>query len=276
VRKLVLSLAVVAASGAYVARQVSTEEGGATALLGRLGLPVAASGDRQLAMSVSAEGEMPPLLLDPVTPQPAEVAQPAPPPAEVAALPPLPEPVAPVLPSPPPAAEPAPPAATFERGDRGVGGGRGRIPGFDGPTFTPPRPQLAPALPPVAALPQPAPTPTPAPFPEPQSQALAAVGKYHDGTYTGSRADAYFGMVQVRAHVEGGRLVSVEVLDYPADRRTSRRINDYALPVMETEVVAAQSANVNIISGATLTVLAYMRSLRGAPPGGMIPCARRA
>jgi uncharacterized protein with FMN-binding domain len=58
--------------------------------------------------------------------------------------------------------------------------------------------------------------------------------------------------------------VSVDVLQYPADRRTSRSINAQALPMLESEVVRAQSDRVNIISGATLTSAAYLRSLNGA------------
>jgi uncharacterized protein with FMN-binding domain len=80
----------------------------------------------------------------------------------------------------------------------------------------------------------------------------------------GSRVDAYWGIVQVRAVIKGGKLASVDVLDYPSDRRTSQEINRYALPLLQREVVQAQGANVNIISGATLTAVAYLRSLRSA------------
>ena len=70
--------------------------------------------------------------------------------------------------------------------------------------------------------------------------------------------------MQVQANIQNGRLASVEVLQYPADRRTSRRINDDALPMLESEVISAQSARVDIISGATLTSRAYLRSLNSA------------
>jgi len=85
-----------------------------------------------------------------------------------------------------------------------------------------------------------------------------------DGSYRGPITDAYYGQVQVQANVQGGRLVSVDVLQYPADRRTSRAINSHALPILESEVVTAQSSHVDLVSGATLTSSAYLRSLNKA------------
>ncbi len=73
-----------------------------------------------------------------------------------------------------------------------------------------------------------------------------------------------WGMVRVQAVIQNGQLKNVQALDYPSDRRTSQRINQQALPWLETEVIQAQSANVDIISGATLTSQAYMRSLQAA------------
>ena len=50
----------------------------------------------------------------------------------------------------------------------------------------------------------------------------------------------------------------------PSDRRTSVMINRQALPMLRDEVVQAQSANVDVISGATLTSEAFIRSIGGA------------
>jgi uncharacterized protein with FMN-binding domain len=54
------------------------------------------------------------------------------------------------------------------------------------------------------------------------------------------------------------------VLQYPSDRRTSIAINRRALPVLRSEAIAAQSANVDIVSGATLTSEAFIESLGAA------------
>jgi uncharacterized protein with FMN-binding domain len=88
--------------------------------------------------------------------------------------------------------------------------------------------------------------------------------RYIDGTFTGPVTDAYYGLVQIQAIVQGGRLAGIKVLQYPSDRRTSVAINHQALPMLRSEVVAAQGAKVDIISGATLTSEAFIKSLGGA------------
>src|SRR5438309_2004276 len=82
---------------------------------------------------------------------------------------------------------------------------------------------------------------------------VAANRRYRDGSFIGPVYDAYYGLVQVQANVRGGSLVSIDVLQYPAHRSTSRAINNHALPMLESEVIRAQSIHVDIISGATLT-----------------------
>lgn len=89
-------------------------------------------------------------------------------------------------------------------------------------------------------------------------------GGYADGAYTGPAEDAYYGLVQVQAIVQNGRLVAIKVLQYPSHRRTSVFINRQALPALRDEVVKAQSADVDIISGATLTSKAFIRSVDAA------------
>ena len=85
-----------------------------------------------------------------------------------------------------------------------------------------------------------------------------------DGAYAGPITDAYYGPIQIQALIRDGRLVALKVLKYPSDRRTSIRINRQALPMLRDEAISAQSANVDIISGATLTSRAFIQSLGGA------------
>lgn len=99
---------------------------------------------------------------------------------------------------------------------------------------------------------------------------VVANGSYADGTYTGPTTDAYYGPMRIQAIVQGGRLVAIKVLAYPSDRRTSVAINRQALPMLRDEVIAAQSARVDIISGATLTSKAFIESL-GAALGQAVP-----
>jgi len=108
-------------------------------------------------------------------------------------------------------------------------------------------------------LPRPRPTP-PAKLVQTQVAANDSSG-LRNGTYTGPSENAYYGRVQVQVTIAGQKIASVKVLDYPQDRRTSRYINSQALPLLQQEVIAADSANVDTISGATLTSEAYIRSL---------------
>lgn len=109
----------------------------------------------------------------------------------------------------------------------------------------------------------PPPTPTPAQTSS-SSNASQPQGQYKDGTYTGSVADAYYGYVQVQVTVSGGRITSVTFLQYPDTHSTSIAINNQAMPYLQQEAIQAQSANVNIVSGATDTSVAFQQSLQSA------------
>lgn len=89
-------------------------------------------------------------------------------------------------------------------------------------------------------------------------------GMFKNGSYTGSAQDAYYGTVEVQATIASGKITDVTFLLYPSDRSTSRFINSQAMPMLTQEAVAAQSANVNIVSGATETSLAFRQSLADA------------
>lgn len=97
-----------------------------------------------------------------------------------------------------------------------------------------------------------------------QSPATASGGQYRDGTYTGSQADAQWGFVQVKAVISQGKITDVQFLEYPADRSRSRYINYIADPELTSEAISAQSAQVDIISGATDSSEAFMQSLANA------------
>lgn len=98
----------------------------------------------------------------------------------------------------------------------------------------------------------------------PPPKSTVASGLYANGTYTGSAANAYYGTVQIQAVVQNGKLASVQFLQYPSDRSTSRYINGQAMPILKSEAIQAQSSNVNIVSGATDTSQAFQQSLHSA------------
>ena len=92
----------------------------------------------------------------------------------------------------------------------------------------------------------------------------AANALYKDGQYDGNAADAYYGLVQVRAIIQGGKLTDVVFLSYPNDRSQSIQINTYATPILKAEAIKAQSAKVNMVTGATNTSRAFINSLTTA------------
>ncbi|HEX7735643.1 MAG TPA: FMN-binding protein [Ktedonobacteraceae bacterium] len=87
---------------------------------------------------------------------------------------------------------------------------------------------------------------------------------YKDGTYTGSVADAQWGNVQVQVVIQSGKISNVTFLEYPNERDRSVRINQSADPQLINEVIQAQSANVDIVTGATDTSEAFIQSLTDA------------
>ncbi|MDE2144453.1 MAG: FMN-binding protein [Patescibacteria group bacterium] len=89
-------------------------------------------------------------------------------------------------------------------------------------------------------------------------------GMYTDGTYTGSPADAYYGTVQVAAIISGGKLSNIRFMQYPSDTGHSIYVSEVALPMLKQEAIQAQSANVDIVSGATETSGAFQQSLQSA------------
>jgi len=92
----------------------------------------------------------------------------------------------------------------------------------------------------------------------------ATSGQYKDGTYTGSVADAYYGNVQVQAVIQNGVIADVQFLQYPSDNGTSAGISQRSMPLLKSEAISAQSAAVDIISGATQTSQAFQQSLTAA------------
>ena len=83
-------------------------------------------------------------------------------------------------------------------------------------------------------------------------------------TVNGPAVDTAYGLVQVQVRLQGHRIVSAKAIDYPMGTGQDRAINSYAIPVLQHETVAAQSARVDTVSGATYTSDGYRRSLQAA------------
>ncbi len=83
-------------------------------------------------------------------------------------------------------------------------------------------------------------------------------------TYAGDEVMTPYGVVQVQITVAGGRITKSEVLQVPWSDRHDQMINSQAVPVYNEEAVAAQSAQIDAVSGATVTWEGYTHSLQSA------------
>lgn len=84
------------------------------------------------------------------------------------------------------------------------------------------------------------------------------------GTYTGDTASTQWGPVQVRITVADGKITDATAVQYPSGNGKDQEINAYALPILAQEAVAAQSAQIDHVSGATVTSDGYVQSLQSA------------
>lgn len=81
---------------------------------------------------------------------------------------------------------------------------------------------------------------------------------------TGSTADTRWGPVQVAITVAGGKITDVSVVQFPNGNGKDQEINSYALPILIDETKQAQSAKIDMVSGATVTSEGYLTSLQSA------------
>ncbi|MFC8425119.1 FMN-binding protein [Streptomyces sp. NPDC057236] len=84
-----------------------------------------------------------------------------------------------------------------------------------------------------------------------------------NGTVTGDAARTQYGAVQVRLTVSGGKITKAEAVRAPAGGQ-SDRITSNAVPRLNQAAVAAQSAEIDAVSGATYTSSGYKKSLQSA------------
>jgi uncharacterized protein with FMN-binding domain len=108
---------------------------------------------------------------------------------------------------------------------------------------------------PTAAAPAPA-APAPAPAPAPAARPT--------GTFPGSTVQTRYGPVQVSVTIANGTITEVTALQLTNDGGRSVAISAQAAPILRSEVLAAQSAKVSNVSGATYTTRGYLTSLQAA------------
>ena len=83
-------------------------------------------------------------------------------------------------------------------------------------------------------------------------------------TVNGTVAPTQWGPVQVQVTLSGTRITDVAAIVYPSGNGHDASINAYALPLLRQQVLSAQSAQIDGVSGATVTSDGYRTSLQAA------------
>ena len=86
----------------------------------------------------------------------------------------------------------------------------------------------------------------------------------NSGTFTGDAVTTRWGVVQVQITVADGTITAAKALQYPNENGKDQQINAYAIPLLNSEVTQAQSAEIDAVSGATVTSNGYLQSLQSA------------
>ena len=97
----------------------------------------------------------------------------------------------------------------------------------------------------------------------PTSGGSDTAGLYANGTWTGAVEQEPWGAFEVQVVIADGRIANVNLVESPSDRH-STRINQVAVPLLTQSAIAAQSAQVDTVSGATWTSESYAASLQSA------------
>ncbi len=96
------------------------------------------------------------------------------------------------------------------------------------------------------------------------SRSSTAKGGSAASVVNGTVAQTQWGPVQVQVRIANHRITDVKALVYPTGSGHDQSINSYALPLLRQEVLSAQSARIDGVSGATVTTGGYRESLQAA------------
>lgn len=107
-------------------------------------------------------------------------------------------------------------------------------------------------------------TPSSTPSGTPTPAAPTATASPATTVITGSAVDTRYGAVQVKVTFSGTRITAVDTIQSPDGSGRDIAINQQAIPILQQEVLASQSANIDTVSGATYTSEGYIRSVQSA------------
>jgi uncharacterized protein with FMN-binding domain len=94
------------------------------------------------------------------------------------------------------------------------------------------------------------------------AQTQANTSSNVSGTYTGNAVNVGYGIVQVKITVSNGKITDAQAVQAPNGRND--RYTNMSVPVLRQRTLAAQSANINGVSGASYTSYGWYTSLVSA------------
>lgn len=90
------------------------------------------------------------------------------------------------------------------------------------------------------------------------------VGNQMERVVLGAPIPSVHGIVQVRATFMGTKLTAITVVNLPHDNNYSWLDSRAAAPILGQEAINKQSSDIDVVSGATFTSIAYKSSLQAA------------
>jgi uncharacterized protein with FMN-binding domain len=102
----------------------------------------------------------------------------------------------------------------------------------------------------------------PAPVQAPATTPAAPVTNSINGTFSGPVVDVSYGNVQVQITVTNGKITDAQALIAPTGKND--KYTQKALPILKQQTLAAQSTNIQGVSGASYTTYGWRKSLQGA------------
>ena len=107
---------------------------------------------------------------------------------------------------------------------------------------------------------EPTKTATPTPTPTPTKTTTAG----YTGVVSGNTAQTRWGPVQVELTISNGKITAAKALQYPNSDGRSASISSQAIPYLVQQTLAAQSANIQGVGGASYTSYGWYQSLMSA------------
>lgn len=83
-------------------------------------------------------------------------------------------------------------------------------------------------------------------------------------TVQGATENTRYGNVQIQLTVDNSTITDVTALQYPNTDRKDQQINSRAIPQLVNQVLSAQSAQIDGVSGATYTTDGFVASVQSA------------